>query len=446
MIDYEMFDRWVEVHDNDGEAHELAQVVIENIVLTGALLGGKVADAIGREVALEGLGADQESYAATEFKAHLELGDPISAVELVFDEVDFLEFEFGQKANGLKCYVMTGMIESEDPTATFDEKRNHLSDLIEWGRMICEMVPEDRRALPKFRSICAAAEARFGIDLDQAINTTSFAHLAAFFREGTPDQVRKTLQNQISAKQLTVNEHRALIASSALLFLKGTPGFPSLWMLPENPPTDDEDLHEPIFIPVCPATFSSEEKPFLPSEKHSDGYRVGVGGTARTIEDYWKALEYLAQSPEPIYQPLASEMPVRCKDQWQRVDRKFLENELASLSGPSNPVRSLTEQIHEHLSKLPTIRAHPIGHTSKLYRYRFDDGLEVALEKRIGEPWLYLRKENAPETAHVEYVDVEGSKQGRNSNLNALPTFADQSLRKFRLTSLGDLQVIIGEL
>lgn len=442
MFDIERFDNWVALHDNDEEAHELVSVVVENMVLARALLGPDAAAAIGREVVQSGLVGAYGSAEEHEALQHLDLGDPISAVEALFSDVDLLNFEFAQKANGLKCYAMTGMIESEDPTATFAEKRNHLSELLEWGRLICEMIPEERTAMPKFRSIWAAAEARFSVDLDRPVDIASFAQLAALSRVGTPEQVRKTLQNQISAKQLTVNERRELIPSSALSFLKDTPGFPSIWMLQEQPSPDLDELHEPTFIPVC--SISMGERPFLPAEKHADGYRVGSGTSARTIDDYWEALDWLTQQPEPAFQPLGQGTAVRCKLEWARVDRKLLLNELTSVPASGAPARSLTEQVHQHLLACPGVGVHPLGHTSKLYRYRLKNGSEMALEKRIGEPWLYLPLLNMPTVADVDSADVPGTKQGRNSNLDAMPTFVDQPLRKFRLTSIADLHAVLG--
>jgi hypothetical protein len=446
MIDYERFDEWVAHHDDDKEASELTQVVIESIVLAGAVLGHEVAAAVGRQVVHSGLESAYGLTEADEALAHLELDDPISAVEQLFSDVDLLNFEFAQKANGLKCYAMTGMIEGEDPSATFEEKRNHLSELIEWGTMICEMIPEQRTALPEFRSICAAAQARFCVDLDHPVDIVAFAHLASLFREGTPEQVRKTLQNQISAKQLEVNERRDLLPDSALSFLKGASGFPSIWMLSEQATADEDEVSEPTFIPVCPATFSRDERPFLPSERHPDGYHVGAGGAARTFDDYWQALDWLSQQPEPTFQPVGQDLPVRCKPEWARVDRKLLLNELASGSASGDAPKSLTEQVHLRLLKNRAIRVHPLGHTSKLYRFQLGNGLELALEKRIGEPWLYLRQDSAPTVKGVDYADVPGTKQGRHSNLNAISSFVDQPLRKFRLTSVADLDAVIAAL
>lgn len=414
-------------------------------MLTESLLGPRTAHALAREIVHDGLESAYGSVEEHEALVHLELGDATSAVQQLFADVDPLNFRFAKQANGLKCYAMTGMIEGESPADTYEEKRQHLLQLVEWGSMICGIVPEEKRALPHFRSIVAAAEARLSLDLGHPIDTAAFAHLASLFREGSPEQVRKTLQNQISAKQLAVNERRQLLPESAHQFLKGTVGFPSIWMLADQETVEADPVDEPIFIPVCPATGSTEERPFLPSERHSDGYRVGAGASARSIDDYWEALHWLAQSPDPAFQPVGYEHPVRCKDQWSRVDKRLLASELASLTASGSP-RSITEQVHLRLMKQPGIEVHPVGHTAKVYRYRLQSGLELALEKRIGEPWLYARQDDLPAVAEVEHANVPPTKSGRNSNLNALPSLAGQALRKYRLKGPADLDAILSAL
>lgn len=445
MFDIERFDQWVALNDNDQEANELAEVVRETIMLTESLLGSSAAHALACEIVHDGLESAYGSVEGHEALAHLELGDSTSAVEQLFADIDLLNFKFAKQANGLKCYAMTGMIEGESSADTYEEKRQHLLQLVEWGRMICGIIPEEKRALRHVRSMVAAAEARLSLDLEYPVDTIAFAHLASLFREGSPEQVRKTLQNQISAKQLAVNERRQLLPESAHQFLKGAPGFPSIWMLADQEALDLDPVDEPIFIPLCPATGSTEERPFLPSERHSDGYRIGAGASARSVDDYWEALRWLAQSPEPAFRPVGYEHPVRCKNEWSRVDKKLLESELASLTASGSP-RSITQQVHLRLMKRLGIEVHPLGHTDKVYRYRAPSGVELALEKRIGEPWLYARQGDLPAVAEVDHVDVTATKRGRNSNLNALPTFAGQPLRKYRLKSPADLDAILSDL
>lgn len=215
-------------------------------------------------------------------------------------------------------------------------------------------------------------------------------------------------------------------------------------MLQEQPSLDAEYVNEPIFVPVCPATFSGSEKPFLPSERHDDGYRVGAGSAAESFSSYWQALEWLAQCPEPSFQPFGHDIPIKCKQEWLRIDRRLVENELAAVSTTSP--RSLTDQIHQRLALNPKVKAHPVGHAAKAYRYRLDNGTELALEKRIGEPWLHIRQDILAEVAGVNHANVVGTNEGRNSTLNALPSFAGQPLCKFKLKSIGDLDAVMAEL
>lgn len=447
MFDVQRFDDWVAVHDNDAEASELVRVVEQALILSDALLGHEVTQAIGREVVQAGLTSAYGSFEDSEALEYLEDGDPISAVQVLFQEVDLLNFEFARKANALKCYAMTGMIEGEDPSVTFEEKKHLLSELLQWGGFILNVVPEEQQPLKLFRPIVRAADARFALDLNHSVDVGAFAELVALFRDSSPDQIRKTLQNQISAKNLAVDERRRITASSALQFLKGTVGFPSIWMIPEEEPAEEEKVGEPIFIPVCPATFSGKDTAFVPSQRHSDGYHVGSGASARVIEGYWEALQWLSRSPEPAFQPLGHNTPIRCKADWERVDRRLLENELAAVTSVDSPERlSITEQSHRRLIANPAIQAHPVGHTSKVYRYRTKAGVELALEKRIGEPWLYVRESDVSAEVGGEWTAVPATRTGRNSNLNALPTFVGQPVRKYRLASPSDLDPVVNAL
>lgn len=448
MIDIERFDEWVALHDDDKEAYELSRVVVELLVLSRALIGEHAATEAADSLVTASLKAAYGSAEGYEAQAHLELGDPISAVEVLFEEVDFLNFKFAQQANSLKCYAMTGMLEGEAPSHSFEVKRLALSELIEWGAMICGMLHEERAPLPNFRSIVSAAQARFALDLDYPIDASDFVHLAALFRDGTPDQVKKTLQNQISAKQVAINERRQILPEGALTFLKGAPGFPSIWMLQEPSDAEHEEVGTPVFVPVCGATSSTDEVPFLPSQRHSDGYRIGVGSWSRVETDFWTALEALSAMPEPAFQPVGAPSAMRCKSDWRRVGRDLLQNELNALKSVQGDGEgsSLTEQMHRRLMAHPSISTHPIGHRNKAYRYRSEAGLELLLEKRIGEPWLYVAEPSAPAGINVTSEDVVASKAGRLATLDALPTFKNQALKKFRLRQISDLDSVLNKL
>jgi hypothetical protein len=448
MIDFERFDQWVAAHDHDKEAYELSKVVLEGLVLTHALIGEQAAIEAAESLVTSSLKAAYGTAEGFESQAHLNLGDPVSAVEELFDEVDFLNFKFAQQANGLRCYAMTGMLEGETPSHSFEEKRLALTELIEWGEMICGMLHVDRAPLPNFRSIVSAARGRFALDLDHPIEASDFVHLAALFRDGTPDQAKKTLQNQISAKQVAINDRRQILPEGALAFLKGAPGFPSIWMLQEPSEVEAEAVGTPVFVPVCGATSSTAEVPFLPSQRHADGYRIGVGSGAKIEADFWTALRALSAMPEPAFQPAGAPGAMRCKSDWMRVDRDLLENELNALqvAQGEGASRSLTDQMHRRLMAHPLITTHPIGHKDKGYRYRSEAGLELLLEKRVGEPWLYLLQRVAPTAINVASESVVGTKVGRLTTLNALPTFKNEPLTKFKLRKISDLDLVLGGL
>lgn len=437
MFDTARFDEWVKVHANDDEAFELTKVAHECTAIVESMFGADVALKLARGIVEAGLAGPFTTGEAPETEEHLGLGDGLSAVEVMSDEIDLLNFDFGWKANAIKCYAMTGMLEDEQPDQSFEDKRHALQQLVFWGEMITDMVPETRHELPKFRAIVQAAAARLAIDLEHPVDVQSFAHLAAMFREGTAEQTRKTIQNQISAKQLAVNDSRRLLPESALQFLKGVSSFPSIWMLSE---VDDNDgpLTNPVFIPVC--VLASGDRPFLPCEKHPDGFRVGSGANAKVVEEYWDALQALSAEAEPAFQPLGSHDSVRCRVAWTRVDRSQIEAEMAAAK---TATASLTDQVHRRLTSNFGARIHPAGHTDKMFRYVLPSGTEIAVEKRVGEPWLYARTDALAATPDVPSKIVTDTKHGRNSNLNALPTFKTQPLTKFRVKSVSEADAVM---
>ncbi len=444
MFDFERFDQFVAVHDNDVESHELSTVAIKFVVLIEALFGHTAALAVASDVVQTGLKGAFGDADGFEAQAHLDLGDGVSALEELFDEVDLLNFKFGQDSQALKCYAMTGMLENEQPAASYNDKLNGLGELLAWGSMICAIIPLEQADLAAFRSIVMAAEARFSLDLDHPVDANQFAHLAALFRDGSPDQVRKTIQNQISAKQLAVDDSRKIMPESALNFLKGVPGFPSIWMLPDCADEPQTKVSAPIFIPVGRSLFIAAETPFLPSQRHTDGYHIGAGGQSEIVTDYWQALAKLETLSEPSFTPVGLAHPVKCKEEWLRVDQSLIQNELEAIEqDPASTSVSLTEQAHRRLMSNPKIQTHSAGHSKKVYRYRTTPGIELALEKRIGEPWLLMLEKLAPSIEGVTAESVGADNIGRNSNLGSLPTFSGQPLTKFRITRVADLEAVL---
>lgn len=96
-----------------------------------------------------------------------------------------------------------------------------------------------------------------------------------------------------------------------------------------------------------------------------------------------------------------------------------------------------TEIVHKQILMRTEVEEHPIGHTAKVYRYRTRLGHEFALEKRRGNPNLFvLASAVRALPAQLEVTTIAGTRDGRNSNLNALPTFRNRPLRRLQVRSV----------
>lgn len=96
-----------------------------------------------------------------------------------------------------------------------------------------------------------------------------------------------------------------------------------------------------------------------------------------------------------------------------------------------------TDELHSLIINHPAIAEHPKGHSKYVLRYRTSCGAEIAIEKRAGTPLLYFTRLLAD--GRIDDLNPEwlpASKGGRNSNLNTLETFRNQSLARLRVTTL----------
>lgn len=106
-----------------------------------------------------------------------------------------------------------------------------------------------------------------------------------------------------------------------------------------------------------------------------------------------------------------------------------------------------TEALHRQILMRPGIEEHPIGHTSKVYRYRTHLGHEFAVEKRRRNPVL-LVPASAVQIAppSLPLTMVAAGRNGRNSNLNALATLRDRPLLRLEVRSMADANVLLQSL
>ena len=106
-----------------------------------------------------------------------------------------------------------------------------------------------------------------------------------------------------------------------------------------------------------------------------------------------------------------------------------------------------TETLHRRILMRSDVEEHPIGHTSKVYRYRTHRGHEFAIESRRGNPILLIRagavRALPPSLAATQ---VPAGRNGRNSNLKALPTLRDRPLLRLEVKSANDADFMLSSL
>jgi hypothetical protein len=330
MFDASIFDAWKDMDDCSAELQEMLFLTRVQIEMIDAVHGSTVAAPIVRQLAEElkyGSTFPEVPFEQTEVGLYLAAGDAQGALSELLTSRHLVthKSKFAVLISGLRCYVATGLLlPRDDVGAAYSAQLLELQGQIDEALLICASVPVELVSMPRFRILASAAEARLTLDLGHAVDVVKFAALASFFRDGTPEQIRKTLQNQIAAQQLAVNDQRQLMPDSAMQFLRGAGRFPSLWLLPDSATGDGAPIEAPVFVPVCPPLFGRKDCPFLPGERHEDGYHVGSGDHARVIADYWEALDWLTKSPEPAFQPRKAAGPMRCKTTWIRVSASEL--------------------------------------------------------------------------------------------------------------------------
>jgi len=105
---------------------------------------------------------------------------------------------------------------------------------------------------------------------------------------------------------------------------------------------------------------------------------------------------------------------------------------------PTNSGR-LTESLHRQIMLRSGVKEHPKRHTDKVYRYQTSLGFEFAVEKRAIYPVLLVPAaavKSRPEA--LDLTTVAAGTEGRNHNVNALPTFRDRPLLRLQVRSVSD--------
>lgn len=95
-----------------------------------------------------------------------------------------------------------------------------------------------------------------------------------------------------------------------------------------------------------------------------------------------------------------------------------------------------TAAMHDYVMASGRAVEHPKGHRKHLLRYLTPFNVEVAIEKRKGRPVMYFSSDVARgRIDHLSPDWMPASKTGRNSNLNAMETFANRPLARLEITT-----------
>jgi hypothetical protein len=104
----------------------------------------------------------------------------------------------------------------------------------------------------------------------------------------------------------------------------------------------------------------------------------------------------------------------------------------------------LTETLHRQILMRPEVEEHPIGDTSKVYRYRTRLGHEFAVEKRRNYPVLLIPASAVSSLPpSLDVTTTPAGRTGRNHNVNALATFRDRPLVRLQVRSISDAEEML---
>lgn len=221
--------------------------------------------------------------------------------------------------------------------ATLPESRAEIEALLQhFRRFVAD--PGIKAALPSgfewFVDTLGAAEARWAIDRGWPAVPNDLAALAGV--------KPKTIANLVAARQIPTDAQGNISAADALRYLERRKDFiRSTWqkMLSVEVSTEIATvaaaLLEQVFVPV-----DADGNAFLPSlaRRGRDGslrYAIGEKASPEYTEDYWQALERLAQMPTPRWRrPSPSGHGgwglVSAQDGWRRFARADLERMIAA--------------------------------------------------------------------------------------------------------------------
>lgn len=469
MIDYNIFDAWVEQHDVSDHTHELLDALANQYEAMGPLLTADAAANVCEALRELDSCAWEQAYGTGKERLEQTLGQsPLVFFRNSLSQIDNLNFELGAFAHVLYCYASSGIVEPASTDTSAETMKAWIEGWLERANQIDKSISPTVHPLDFFRLITRSANARWVLDNNRPITGDQLAALSALAKTpgsastGTYERVRKTVQNLIAealgksgGKSLEVGPDRLISSASAIAWLhdQAPDYFPSMWALPEpvGEASLEDEIEEFVLVPVAAASLHVERKPFSPDVRFEDGYIVGAHSVV--ISDYWEALDRLGQMRTPRFKhPRAHAAlgPLACEDAWVRIPRSDIEAQLARTMEPSDQsVEGPTADMVSLIEGDARYRPLPIGHSRKLFRFHnVRTGKAIAVESRKGPPVIYVARQDGETSpslvARARLVDSAPS--GRNSNLNSIPSFKNEDLLAFRPATLGELQDVLDHL
>lgn len=455
--DTDIFDAFVDANFDSLLEEECVQALQRSIKTIGTLIG----DAPLRALALA---AEKEAYASQYSGSSIgeilkkldQTSDAETILERLFQTPDF-GLPYKLKSWLLKMYAMIGTldIEPKDPT----DMKCHVEALVVWAEHLAAtlMKPDTE---PYFLFFTKAARARLDLDQSRHPRIEDFQALARLARHPHSEPVgaaildlpTKTIQNLISAKTLERFGEDRLTHSSAHAWISKQWDhsilYPSKAFQASSIPCVERTIEEPVFVPILSGNAAILTEPFLPEHSHTDGYHIEASGERKVIPSYWAALEFVQQHPacrvstrhHPQYTPFTGD--------WKVFEKSTLEK-LIEIERAVSPAEQATlcTMIEDILYTDKRFSIHRKGHSIKMLRYVCSTGEEIAIERRPGKPLIYLL-ETTDNLAKFgsQIVRTKGpGPTGRNSNLNAIESFAGRSLIVLKPSSLDEAQIILDE-
>ncbi|WP_300394105.1 hypothetical protein [Henriciella sp.] len=366
------------------------------------------------------------------------------------------------KSYNLKMYAMLGVVDigSGEP----EEIQAFVEEVVSWANALVATVAREETE-PFMCFFAKAASARLDLDMGRNPLIDEFAALASLARHPHSEPLTndllelpyKTIQNLISAKTLERVGDRKLAHKSAHEWMrKQWPYdilYPSRVFAAPIAAAVSETIEEPVFVPVIAEAKNIVAEPYLPEQRHEDGYHIQLADRELTIIDYWEALSLLRANPSarvstphlPQYLPLSKNWRVFEK---AVIDGMIANEQPARFEGAGDKPAGLCEQFLRIVEKHPKVAAHRVGHTKKMLRYKCSNGQEVAVEKRPDRPLIYVVASSKNETKFADRtIRRKGpGPDGRNSNLNAMDAFVGTELLVLRPDTLEQARSILDDL